>query len=130
LSGVRKKVCVMTSVHRRDDTRILSREARSLAKVYDVTLLVADGLPSETVDGVFIRSVVDRKPRSRPERMIQTADLLQKTEMAALIHPAALLLHLTITAVKRPTSLHPRRQTAPRSLRKANELTVAQQLTS
>ena len=79
----------MTSVHRRDDTRILSREARSLAKVYDVTLLVADGLPSETVDGVFIRSVVDRKPRSRPERMIQTAEAMFREalrEDAAVYH--------------------------------------------
>ena len=67
------RICVMTTVHRRDDTRILSREARSLAKVYDVTLLAADGLPDETVDGVHIRSVVSEKPSSRPERMTRTA---------------------------------------------------------
>lgn len=70
------KICVMTTVHRRDDTRILAKEARSLAKVYDVILLVADGLPGETVDGVFIRSVVEEKPRSRPERMTRTASAM------------------------------------------------------
>ena len=70
------KICVMTTVHRRDDTRILSKEARSLARVYDITLLVADGLPSETVDGVFIRSVVSEKPKSRPERMTKTASTM------------------------------------------------------
>ena len=70
------KICIMTTVHRRDDTRILSKEARSLAKVYDVTLLVADGLPPETIDGVSIRSVVDKKPAGRPERMTRTADIM------------------------------------------------------
>ncbi len=70
------KVCVMTTVHRRDDTRILSKEARSLAKEHDVVLLTADGLPPETVYGVSVRSVVGEKPRSRPERMTKAASAM------------------------------------------------------
>lgn len=70
------KVCVMTTVHRRDDTRILLKEARSLAKEHDVVLLTADGLPPETVYGVSVRSVVDEKPRSRPERMTKAASAM------------------------------------------------------
>ena len=70
------KVCMMTTVHRRDDTRIFAKESRSLAKEYDVVLLAADGLPEERVDNVSIRSVVTEKPRSRPERMTRTASAM------------------------------------------------------
>ena len=70
------KICVMTTVHRRDDTRIFAKEARSLAKKYDVVLLVADGRPEETLEGVHIRSVVREKPGSRPERMTRTASAM------------------------------------------------------
>ncbi|MBR6113879.1 MAG: glycosyltransferase [Oscillospiraceae bacterium] len=76
------KICIMTTVHRRDDTRILSREGRSLARVYDVILLTADGLPEETIDGVRIRSVVTEKPRSRPERMLRTASIMFRAALA------------------------------------------------
>ena len=70
------KVCILTTVHRRNDTRVLSKEARSLAKHYDVTLLTADGLPPETVDGVKIRSVVSKKPGSRVERILHTSSVM------------------------------------------------------
>ena len=66
----------MTTVHRRDDTRIRAKEARSLAKEHDVVMLVADGLPDETADGVLIRSVVSKKPASRPERMTAAASAM------------------------------------------------------
>ena len=76
------EVCIMTTVHRRYDTRVFSKEARSLAKVHSVTLLTADGLPEETVDGVRIRSVIDEKPRSRVERMTRTALAMYRAALA------------------------------------------------
>lgn len=72
----------MTTVHRRDDTRILSREARSLARVYDVILLAADGWPEETVDGVRIRSVVTQKPKGRLERMLRASRAMFRAALA------------------------------------------------
>jgi glycosyltransferase involved in cell wall biosynthesis len=51
-------ICGLTSVHFRRDTRILLKECASLARAgHRVTLVVADGLPGETVHGVEIRSV-------------------------------------------------------------------------
>lgn len=48
----------LTSVHPRYDTRIFHKECRSLATAgYDVALVVADGRPDETRDGVRIVSV-------------------------------------------------------------------------
>lgn len=52
------KVCHITSVHPRNDSRIFYKECRSLADGgFDVSLVVADGLEDETVDGIKIYNV-------------------------------------------------------------------------
>ncbi|MDG1877233.1 MAG: glycosyltransferase family 4 protein [Acidimicrobiales bacterium] len=48
----------LTSVHRRNDTRVFLKECRSLAEAgYDVVLLVADGRGDDRVDGVRVQDV-------------------------------------------------------------------------
>jgi len=47
----------LTSAHPRYDTRIFLKECCSLAKVYHVSLVVADGLGNEEKDGVGIYDV-------------------------------------------------------------------------
>lgn len=84
-----EKVCILTTVHPRRDTRVFGKEARSLAKRYDVLLLTADGLPEEHIDGVTIRSVVPEKPKNRPERMFCTTKIMYRqalAENAAVYH--------------------------------------------
>jgi len=51
------RICHLTSVHKRYDTRIFYKQCRSLAKSgYDVTLLCIDDLGDEVIDGVKIIS--------------------------------------------------------------------------
>ena len=70
------KVCHVTSVHQRYDTRIFYKECASLAKAgYDVTLLVADNKGPETRDGVKIISA-DFKPKSRWERIFNASRVM------------------------------------------------------
>lgn len=52
------KVCHIISSHKRYDTRVFKKECRSLAKEgYDVTLITIDGLATEVIDGVRIKSI-------------------------------------------------------------------------
>lgn len=72
------KVCHITSVHPRYDTRIFFKECTSLAKAcYDVTMLVADGIPDEVKNGVKIISVSDI-PKSRFQRIIKSSNVMYK----------------------------------------------------
>ncbi len=65
------KIAHLTSVHPRYDTRIFSKECRSLAQEgYDVSLVVADGRGNEIIDGVKIYDVGANK--GRLHRMIVT----------------------------------------------------------
>ncbi len=65
------KICHLTSVHPRYDTRIFFRECTSLAdKGYEVYLLVADGKGDETKNGVHIIDV--GQPSGRKERVFNT----------------------------------------------------------
>ncbi len=62
------KVCHLTSVHNRNDTRIFMKQCRSLANHgYEVALVVADGKGDESNDGVAIHDV--GKPENRIRRM-------------------------------------------------------------
>ena len=63
------KIAHLTSVHRRDDTRILHRQCRSLAEAgHQVVLVVADGQGPEQVHGV---SIVDAgRSRHRVARIL------------------------------------------------------------
>ncbi len=72
------KVCHVTSVHPRYDTRIFIKECTSLANVgYDVTLLVADGKTDEIKNGVKIISVTGI-PKSRFQRIIKSSNIMYK----------------------------------------------------
>jgi glycosyltransferase involved in cell wall biosynthesis len=52
------RICHLTTVHKRYDTRIFQKQCQSLAKFgYDVTLLCADNLENEQRNGVKIESV-------------------------------------------------------------------------
>lgn len=74
------KVCHVSSVHPRYDTRIFHKECVSLQKAgHDVTLLVADNSSNEVKDCVKIESI-EFKPRNRferiflsPKKMLQAA---------------------------------------------------------
>lgn len=79
LSKPEARVCHMSSVHRRHDTRIFLKECRSLANAgYDVTLVVADGLGDETTEGV---KIVDAGVRagSRLSRFVRTTKRVYET---------------------------------------------------
>ena len=75
------KVCHVTSVHQRYDTRIFHKECTSLAKAgYDVTLLVADNQSPEVRNGVKIISA-DFKPASRLDRILHSSRVMFKYAM-------------------------------------------------
>ena len=61
------KICHLTSVHPRNDIRIFVKECDSLRKLYQVSLVVADGLGNDDVKGVRVFDV--GKPSGRRERM-------------------------------------------------------------
>ena len=68
---MRKKVCILTSVHLVFDVRIFQKEAKSLVNAgYDVTL-IAQHDREETIDAIKIVGL--QKPRKRIERMTKTA---------------------------------------------------------
>lgn len=75
------RVAHLTSVHRRDDTRILHRQCRSLAEAgHAVTLVVADGLGPGTVHGVSIVDV--GRSRHRVARMLSATRRVARTAIA------------------------------------------------
>jgi glycosyltransferase involved in cell wall biosynthesis len=47
----------LTSVHQRNDTRIFLKQCRSLARQYQISMVVADGLGQEDKDGIHIIDV-------------------------------------------------------------------------
>lgn len=70
------KVCHITSVHNRYDTRIFLKECTSLAQAgYDVTLLVADEKPPEVKNAVSIISVAGLL-NSRVKRIIKSSKIM------------------------------------------------------
>ncbi|MBN2383616.1 glycosyltransferase [bacterium] len=72
------KVCHMTSLHARYDTRIYHKMCRSLASNgYDVTLLVADRLQDELKDGIRIIST-GFIPKNRVDRIINSKKIFIK----------------------------------------------------
>lgn len=64
-----KKVCHLTTVHVRYDTRVFVKECSSLAvNGFEVTLIVADGLGNEIKNGVNVKDI--GKPSSRLNRIL------------------------------------------------------------
>ena len=97
-----KKVCILTSVHKPYDIRIFHKQAKSLAKHYDVTL-IAQHTKQETQDNVTIIPLPS--PKSRFQRMIGLSCKLYKEakkQRADIYHfhdpellPVGALLRLT-----------------------------------
>jgi len=54
---LRPKVCHISTVHSRYDVRIFHKECSSLAKVYEVHLIVADGKGDEIINEVHIHDI-------------------------------------------------------------------------
>ncbi len=72
------KACHVTSAHTRYDVRIFYKECKSLAdNGFDVTLLVNDNLPNESIDGVKIVST-QFKPKNRYHRMVKSKRYLRE----------------------------------------------------
>ena len=64
-----RRVCHITTVHPRNDTRILLKECKSLLDAgYDVHLVVGDGWGDEDLEGIQIHDI-GAKPGSRVKRM-------------------------------------------------------------
>jgi glycosyltransferase involved in cell wall biosynthesis len=63
------KICHITTLHPRMDTRIFHKECVSLSKYYDVNLIVADGKGDEVVKGVHIYDIGERYS-SRVQRVL------------------------------------------------------------
>ncbi|WP_209401166.1 glycosyltransferase family 4 protein [Pseudozobellia sp. WGM2] len=71
------KVCHLTSVHPRYDTRIFIKECQSLENNgYDVCLIVADGLGNEVKNNIKIFDV--GKPRGRYDRFLNISNRVLK----------------------------------------------------
>ncbi|MEI6385610.1 MAG: glycosyltransferase, partial [Spirochaetota bacterium] len=72
------RVCQVTTVHGRYDTRIFLKECRSLSRAgYDVTLVVADGRGNESKDGVHIVDI-GNKPREKISRMLFSLRVMRR----------------------------------------------------
>lgn len=72
------RICHMTCVHQRYDTRVFQKECRSLAaNGFDVSLIVADGKGDEVKDGVKIFDIGSNKV-SRWKRMTKITNLVKK----------------------------------------------------
>ncbi|AFD08182.1 glycosyltransferase family 4 protein [Solitalea canadensis] len=87
MNSSRPKVCHISTIHQRYDSRIFYKECGSLSKAgYEVVLIVADGLGNETKNGIKIIDI--GKPKSRFERFIMYAVRAYKTALAqdALIY--------------------------------------------
>jgi glycosyltransferase involved in cell wall biosynthesis len=67
------RICHITSAHKRDDIRIFVKECITLANEgHDVSLIVADDLPDDILNGVRIYNV--GKPIGRKQRMLRTTN--------------------------------------------------------
>ncbi len=86
---VKTKICHLTSVHRRYDTRIFLKECRSLAKEgFEVYLIVADDKSDEIKEEVKIISL--SKPQNRTERIF----LVTRKMFTAALRVKANLYHI------------------------------------
>ena len=75
------KICHLTTVHGRYDTRIFMKECRSLASEgHSISLVVADGLGDEEKDGVKIYDI--GKPKNRIERIFSSTKKSRKKALA------------------------------------------------
>lgn len=81
------RICHLTSVHSRFDTRIFLKECRSLANAgYQVSLVVADGKGDELRDGVAINDVGTSSGRLDRVRNVTRRVLARAIEIDASIY--------------------------------------------
>ena len=73
---IQSKITHLTSAHPRYDTRIFVKMCSSLAKIHDVSLIVADGLEDEAKSGVKIYDV--GKSEGRFNRIVKTTKKVLK----------------------------------------------------
>lgn len=90
-------VAHLTSAHPRDDVRIFLKECRSLSRMgHDVTLVVADGLGAQQIDGVNIVDVGASQGRTyrmlRARQRVLTAALELRADVYHLHDPELLTL--------------------------------------
>ncbi len=68
------KICHITTVHQRYDVRIFHKQCKSLAEKFsEVILIVADGLGDETIDGINIFDIGNKK-KGRINRFTKTVN--------------------------------------------------------
>ena len=72
------KICHITTVHPRNDVRIFHKECKSLAKHYDVSIIVADGLGFEEIDSIKIFDVGLRQSSRLKRAKIDSKKALNK----------------------------------------------------
>ncbi|MCR4420959.1 MAG: glycosyltransferase family 4 protein [Exilispira sp.] len=71
------KLCHLTSVHLRNDTRIFLKECRTLSNNgFDVSLIVSDGKLDEILEQIKIFDI--GKPKNRIERILKTTKKIYK----------------------------------------------------
>lgn len=73
-----KKICHITTVHPRFDTRIFIKQCISLSKHYQVNLIVADGMGDETKDGVIFHDIGLRQKARIKRAKIDSEKALKK----------------------------------------------------
>ena len=74
------KICHITTLHSRTDTRIFYKECLSLSKYYDVYLIVADGYGDSIVEGVNICDVGERHSSRFKRFIIDKSKALKKAK--------------------------------------------------
>lgn len=75
---MKTKICHITTVHPRTDVRIFHKQCKSLAKKYEVNLIVADGLGDEIKDNVVIHDIGLRQSSRIKRAKIDSKKALQK----------------------------------------------------
>lgn len=88
MNSARTKICHISTIHQRYDSRIFYKECGSLSKAgYDVSLIIADGLGDEVKNGIKIIDI--GKPKSRFQRFVVfalKAYKVAKNENARIYH--------------------------------------------
>ena len=92
---MKKKIAHISTVHIRTDTRIFYKEVKSLSKLYDVKLIVADGKGNSYSDSIEIKDL--GKPKNRISRIlfygIKAYNLLKKKNIKCVhIHDPELII--------------------------------------
>lgn len=64
-----KKVCHITSLHQRNDSRVFQKECLSLSKHYDVSLVVYDGKGNEKIEDVNVFDAYDESKDEAASRI-------------------------------------------------------------